>query len=661
MTAQRPARTRKTVTRTRKKADTDAPVTLAETGTETPEVTPTDDSAVTTEPASKPARKRRVTKPKAAAPAAEAVVESAAEETAEEKKPARKKAPAKPRKTPVRKKTAKAEKAEQPAIEQSAPVVIAEEVVAEETVAEPAPAPELPAAVAETAVPEADAATAPEEKKTLFRDLGLSEPILKAIAEMGYTHPTQIQEQAIPAVLMAKDVLGVAQTGTGKTASFTLPMLEILSDSRARARMPRSLILEPTRELALQVAENFVNYGKHLKLTHALLIGGESMADQKEVLNRGVDVLIATPGRLLDLFDRGGLLMNQTRILVIDEADRMLDMGFIPDIEKIVALLPPNRQTLFFSATMAPAIRKLADAFLHSPKEITVARPSSVATTIETGLVIVDEFSKRETLRQMLRVPELQNAIVFCNRKRDVDILMRSLSKHGFSAGCLHGDMHQSARFTTLEKFKNNELKILVCSDVAARGIDIGGLSHVFNFDLPFQAEDYVHRIGRTGRAGRTGHAYSIASPYDKALVDAIEKLTEKPIPLLKPEGIETLEWSEEKRPPRGNRQDQSRRNSQGNKDRQNKEAAPRNAPAQPAEQDNAGRNATKYNPKKSYRERDRQREEIQSSTQGNDVPGFGQNVPAFMMLPRRTTILSELATAAEPGFSEDNTASETL
>ncbi|MBU6398353.1 MAG: DEAD/DEAH box helicase, partial [Rhodospirillales bacterium] len=331
-----------------------------------------------------------------------------------------------------------------------------------------------------------------------FASLGLSEPILKALAEKGYSKPTPIQAQAIPVVLMGRDVLGVAQTGTGKTAGFTLPMLDILAGSRARARMPRSLILEPTRELALQVAENFVQYGKNLKLNHALLIGGESMADQKAVLTKGVDVLIATPGRLIDLFERGGLLLRDVRVLVIDEADRMLDMGFIPDIERIVSLLPTTRQTLFFSATMAPEIRRLADAFLTDPKQISVSRPASVATTITSGLVLVNEHDKREALRRLLRAETVQNAIVFCNRKRDVDILLKSLLKHGFAAGALHGDLPQSVRFATLEKFKANELKILVCSDVAARGIDIGGLSHVFNFDVPHHAEDYVHRIGRT-------------------------------------------------------------------------------------------------------------------------------------------------------------------
>ena len=274
-----------------------------------------------------------------------------------------------------------------------------------------------------------------------FGPLGLSEPILRALHDKGYLRPTPIQAQAIPAVLSGRDVLGTAQTGTGKTASFTLPMLDILSGSRARARMPRSLILEPTRELALQVAENFVQYGKYLRLNHALLIGGESMSDQKDALTKGVDVLIATPGRLIDLFERGGLLLTDVRVLVIDEADRMLDMGFIPDIERIVSLLPRTRQTLFFSATMAPEIRRLADAFLNNPKEITVSKPATVATTITSGLVLVNEHDKREALRRLIRSEDVQNALIFCNRKRDVDILLKSLLKHGFSAGALHGDL----------------------------------------------------------------------------------------------------------------------------------------------------------------------------------------------------------------------------
>ena len=309
--------------------------------------------------------------------------------------------------------------------------------------------------------------------------------------------------------------------------------------------MPRSLILEPTRELALQVAENFVKYGKHLKLTHALIIGGESMSDQKDLLMRGVDVLIATPGRLIDIFERGGLLLTDARLLVIDEADRMLDMGFIPDVERIVAMLPANRQTLFFSATMAPEIRRLADAFLQNPKEITVSPPSTVATTITTGLVLVGEDDKREALRRLIKSEDVQNALIFCNRKKDVDILYKSLSKHGFSVGALHGDMAQPVRFATLEKFKNNELRLLCCSDVAARGLDIGGLSHVFNFDVPIHAEDYVHRIGRTGRAGREGHAYTIAQPEERLAVEAIEKLTGKPIPRMAVPGLEVVAWAE--------------------------------------------------------------------------------------------------------------------
>ncbi|CAG4927506.1 unnamed protein product [Acidocella sp. C78] len=387
-----------------------------------------------------------------------------------------------------------------------------------------------------------EAATPPESG---FAPLGLSEPILTALAEKGYTTPTPIQAQAIPVVLMGRDVLACAQTGTGKTASFTLPMLDILSGSRARARMPRSLILEPTRELALQVAENFVLYGKHLKLNHALLIGGESMGEQRDVLTRGVDVLIATPGRLIDIFERGGLLLSDVRVLVIDEADRMLDMGFIPDIERIVAMLPAMRQTLFFSATMAPEIRRLADAFLSNPKEITVSRPATVATTITEGLSLVATHDKREALRRLIRSEEVQNALVFCNRKRDVDILCKSLVRHKFSAGMLHGDMPQSARFATLEKFKAGEIRLLVCSDVAARGIDIGGLSHVFNFDVPHHAEDYVHRIGRTGRAGMQGRALTLAGPEDRLAVEAIERLTGHEIPRLAVDGLDPVAWEE--------------------------------------------------------------------------------------------------------------------
>jgi len=371
-----------------------------------------------------------------------------------------------------------------------------------------------------------------------FAELGLSPELLKAVEEAGYTTPTPIQKQAIPVVLMGRDVLGVAQTGTGKTAGFTLPMIEILAGSRAKARMPRSLILAPTRELASQVAENFEKYGKYHRLTMAKLIGGESFADQEKLLDRGVDVLIATPGRLMDLFDRGRILLNDVKILVIDEADRMLDMGFIPDVERIVSFLPKIRQTLFFSATMAPEIRRLADAFLMNPKEISVAPGESTANTVSHFLVICDEMDKREALRHLIRVEEVKNAFVFCNRKRDVDILYRSLAKHGFDVGQLHGDMAQSARTETLDRFRKGEVRLLICSDVAARGIDISNLSHVFNFDVPHHSEDYVHRIGRTGRAGKEGRAFTIATPDDAKFVAAITKLIGKEIPRVPVEGL---------------------------------------------------------------------------------------------------------------------------
>ncbi len=482
-----------------------------------------------------------------------------------------------------------------------------------------------------------DAATPPAETpgdtaaSPGFAALGLSEPILRALEEKGYSQPTPIQAQAIPVVLMGRDVLGVAQTGTGKTAGFTLPMLDILRGTRARARMPRSLILEPTRELALQVAENFVQYGKNLKFNHALLIGGESMAEQKDALTKGVDVLIATPGRLIDLFERGGLLLTDVRVLVIDEADRMLDMGFIPDIERIVSLLPRKRQTLFFSATMAPEIRRLADAFLNDPQEIKVSRPATVASTITTGLVLVNEHDKREALRRLLRREEVHNALVFSNRKRDVDILLKSLLRHGFAAGALHGDLPQSVRFATLEKFKAGEIQILVCSDVAARGIDIGGLSHVFNFDVPHHAEDYVHRIGRTGRAGREGHAYTLATPEDRLAVEAIEKLIGAPIPRIAIEGLDPTEWSEEtgRKRGRGGRRDRDKaparpKEKEKEKGRERKSAKEEGKPAKP-EREHERERARGRAPLRERAEED----------QGAPVRGFGGEIPAFMLLPR--------------------------
>ena len=366
-----------------------------------------------------------------------------------------------------------------------------------------------------------------------FSDLGLSPETLRAVTDAGYLTPTPIQAQAIPVVLMGRDVLGVAQTGTGKTAAFTVPMIDILADGRSKARMPRSLILAPTRELAAQISDNFVKYGKYQRLSMALLIGGESFTDQEKALDRGVDVLIATPGRLLDLYERGRILLNDAKILVIDEADRMLDMGVIPDVERIVSLLPKMRQTLFFSATMDKAIRKLADQFLMNPKEIAVTASATAATTIEQGMVTVRSLDKREALRRILRAKDVHNAFIFCNRKKDVDILFKSLEKHGFSVVALHGDMPQSKRNEMLATFKANGAELLVCSDVAARGLDISAVSHVINFDVPVNAEDYIHRIGRTGRAGLSGHAYTIATPGDARLLAAVEKMLKGPIPPL--------------------------------------------------------------------------------------------------------------------------------
>ncbi len=361
-----------------------------------------------------------------------------------------------------------------------------------------------------------------------FADLGLSEKVLQAVTASGYTEPTPIQAQAIPHVLARRDVLGIAQTGTGKTAAFVLPMLTKLESGRARARMPRTLILEPTRELAAQVQENFDKYGINHKLNVALLIGGVSFGDQDAKIARGVDVLIATPGRLLDHIERGKLLLSGVELLVIDEADRMLDMGFIPDIERIVKMVPFTRQTLFFSATMPPEIQRLADAFLHTPVKVEVARAASTAATITQRLVATgrEDFEKRETLRDLINgATDLQNAIVFCNRKRDVAVLHKSLLKHGFNVAALHGDMDQRSRTAALDDFRSGLVPLLVASDVAARGLDIPAVSHVFNYDIPHHAEDYVHRIGRTGRAGRAGAAFTLVGPGDEKSLVAIEKL----------------------------------------------------------------------------------------------------------------------------------------
>ncbi|WP_292051466.1 MULTISPECIES: DEAD/DEAH box helicase [unclassified Brevundimonas] len=396
---------------------------------------------------------------------------------------------------------------------------------------------------------------------TEFTKLGLSPTTLQAVTETGYTNATPIQAQAIPVALTGRDVLGIAQTGTGKTAAFTLPLIERLSTGRARARMPRAVVLCPTRELADQVAENFAKYAKGTRLNWVLLIGGVSMGDQVALLNKGVDVLIATPGRLLDLFERGKILLTGVETMVVDEADRMLDMGFIPDIERIFKLTPPRRQTLFFSATMPPEITRLTQQFLKDPTRIEVSRPAQTADTITqylTRLPVSDPKAKRTALRMLIQRSEVQNGIVFCNRKSDVDIVAKSLTVHGFDAAPIHGDLDQSLRMQTLQKFRNGELKLLVASDVAARGLDIPEVSHVFNYDVPHHADDYVHRIGRTGRAGRTGEAFMITTPADEKSLDKVLKLIKKDPVELELEGVDFAAIKD--RAPRGKDEGRSSR-----------------------------------------------------------------------------------------------------
>ncbi|UOA31476.1 ATP-dependent RNA helicase RhlE [Sulfitobacter sp. DSM 110093] len=377
---------------------------------------------------------------------------------------------------------------------------------------------------------------------TKFTDLNLNAKVLKAVVEAGYESPTPIQAGAIPPALEGRDVLGIAQTGTGKTASFTLPMLSLLARGRARARMPRSLVLCPTRELAAQVAENFDTYSKHLKLTKALLIGGVSFKEQDKLIDKGVDVLIATPGRLLDHFERGKLILSDVKVMVVDEADRMLDMGFIPDIERIFGLTPFTRQTLFFSATMAPEIERITNTFLSNPERIEVARQATTSENITQGVVMFkasrkdrEATEKRKLLRLLIDAEgeKCTNAIIFCNRKMDVDTVAKSLKKYGYDAAPIHGDLDQSQRTKTLEGFRNGELRFLIASDVAARGLDVPSVSHVFNFDVPSHAEDYVHRIGRTGRAGRDGKAIMICVPRDEKNFEDVERLVQKEIPRL--------------------------------------------------------------------------------------------------------------------------------
>ncbi|MDZ4097034.1 MAG: DEAD/DEAH box helicase, partial [Paracoccaceae bacterium] len=425
---------------------------------------------------------------------------------------------------------------------------------------------------------------------TKFSDLALDPRVLKAVQEAGYETPTPIQAQAIPHALEGRDVLGIAQTGTGKTASFVLPMITLLGKGRARARMPRSLVLAPTRELAAQVAENFDTYAKHTKLTKALLIGGVSFGEQDKLIDRGVDVLIATPGRLLDHHERGKLLLNGVQIMVVDEADRMLDMGFIPDIEKIFSLTPFTRQTFFYSATMAPEIERITNTFLTSAVKIEVARQATASETIEQALFSItparkdQSFAdKRSVLRALIRAEgeSCTNAIIFCNRKMDVDVVAKSLKQHGFNAAPIHGDLDQSLRTKTLDGFRDGTVHLLVASDVAARGLDIPAVSHVFNFDVPSHPEDYVHRIGRTGRAGRKGKAYTIAVPSDAKYLAAIEHLVKQPIPQgALPEGMNLSQAGDAPAAKSESKSDRPRDEKRG---RSSKPRADRHAPRETA------------------------------------------------------------------------------
>ncbi|HMO28510.1 DEAD/DEAH box helicase [Enterovirga sp.] len=469
-----------------------------------------------------------------------------------------------------------------------------------------------------------------------FADLGLSEKVLQAVAAAGYSEPTPIQHQAIPHVLARRDVLGIAQTGTGKTAAFVLPMLTLLETGRARARMPRTLILEPTRELAAQVVENFEKYGINHNLSVALLIGGVSFADQDAKITRGVDVLIATPGRLLDHFERGKLLLTGVELLVIDEADRMLDMGFIPDIERIAKLTPFTRQTLFFSATMPPEIERLSESFLHNPVRTEVAPPSSTASTITQRLFATgaESHQKRERLRDLIRsAADFKNAIIFCNRKREVGILHKSLQRHGFSAAALHGDLDQRARMAALDSFRSGEIPLLVASDVAARGLDIPAVSHVFNYDVPHHAEDYVHRIGRTGRAGRTGHAFTLVAPGDERSLAAIETLIGQPVTWEGPDLSSLPEPSERPRSSRGRgERASSSRSGRDDRGRRGREREDRPAKALPKPREPREEKTLAAEP---ARRRAQPRPERDSrpdrDSDGTGVVGLGDHVPAFL------------------------------
>ncbi|MEP4197345.1 MAG: DEAD/DEAH box helicase [Aliishimia sp.] len=487
---------------------------------------------------------------------------------------------------------------------------------------------------------------------TKFSDLNLNPKVLKAIAEAGYETPTPIQAGAIPSALEGRDVLGIAQTGTGKTAGFTLPMLSLLARGRARARMPRSLVLCPTRELAAQVAENFDTYSKNLKLTRALLIGGVSFKEQETIIDKGVDVLIATPGRLLDHFERGKLILSDVKIMVVDEADRMLDMGFIPDIERIFGLTPFTRQTLFFSATMAPEIERITNTFLSNPARVEVARQATASETIEQGVVMFkgsrrdrEATEKRKVLRLLIDAEgeKCTNAIIFCNRKTDVDIVAKSLKKYGYDAAPIHGDLDQSQRTRTLEGFRNNELRFLVASDVAARGLDVPSVSHVFNFDVPGHAEDYVHRIGRTGRAGRDGKAMMICSTRDEKNFDSIEKLIQREIPRVEnPLAQSKTEDTQKADAPREG--EKPRRTRAPRKPRTEQQVAPveqttNDTATEVSASTDASANApaqkTEHKPTQHPRERSSRRSDRSSRGRdtGKSPMGLGDHTPSFIEL----------------------------
>lgn len=463
---------------------------------------------------------------------------------------------------------------------------------------------------------------------TTFNDLKLDPKVLQAVTEAGYEKPTPIQAEAIPHALDGRDVLGIAQTGTGKTASFVLPMITLLAKGRARARMPRSLVLCPTRELAAQVAENFENYAKHMKLSMALLIGGVSFNDQDKKIDRGVDVLIATPGRLLDHFERGKLMLNGVQIMVVDEADRMLDMGFIPDIERIFKMTPFTRQTLFFSATMAPEITRVTNEFLSNPVRVEVARQATTSETIEQTVIMhrparkdATFKDKREILRRLIEIEgeKLTNAIVFCNRKRDVDVVAKSMKSHGFDASAIHGDLDQSVRTRILDQFREGKLRLLIASDVAARGLDIPAVSHVFNFDVPIHAEDYVHRIGRTGRAGREGKAMTICVPADEKYLSAIENLVKKEIP--RSESPLKAETQRNEKPETQEKQQKRQSNAS------ERSTQPRSQPKQNQPQENRNAKPAQPNQRGNSQPRSNTRHD------NNRVVGMGAHVPAFMMI----------------------------